>query len=294
MNSWVKILVFFALLVLFLFIFSAILFLIFPESLSGSKIEFDTLMSNNYGFLLLSQVAMFLGIFSAIFFVSKFFDKRKPAFLNSMLNPKGLLNGTILGVIAIFLIILLISLGTKVKVTFNGFNANIVVYIVLYFLVAISEEAMSRGFIFTNLYNQSNRYVAIIISSLIFSLMHAFNSSFNWIGMLNIYLIGIFFCQLYLRRMDLSIPIGFHFTWNLFQGTVFGFSVSGFTSQGIFKIESISGSKFAFEGFGLEGSLISTLVITFFIVYFYITNTRNIMRLDKIELSSKNIAAAKV
>ena len=268
--------------------------MIYPESFSGSKIEFDTLISNNYGFLLLSQVAMFLGIFSAIFFVSKFIDKQKPAFLNSMLNPKGLLMGAILGVIEILLIILLISLGTKIKVTFNGFNANIVVYIVLYFLVAISEEAMSRGFIFTNLYNQSNSYVAIIISSLIFSLMHAFNSSFNWIGMLNIFLIGIFFCQLYLKRMDLSIPIGFHFSWNLFQGTVFGFSVSGFTSQGILKIESISGTKFPFEGFGLEGSLISTLVITFFIVYFYITNTRKILHSSKVESSSKNIAALKV
>jgi membrane protease YdiL (CAAX protease family) len=251
-------------------------------------------MSNNYGFLLLSEVAMLLGIFSAIFIISKFIDKQKPAFLNSMLNPKGLLMGIVLGVIAISLIILLIALGTKIKVTFNGFNAGFIVYIALYFLVAVSEEAMSRGFIFTNLYNQSNRYVAFIISSLLFSLMHAFNSSFNWIGMMNIFLIGIFFCQLYLKRMNLSIPIGFHFAWNLLQGPVFGFSVSGLTSQGIFKIESLSGSKFAFEGFGLEGSLIATLVITFFIVYIYITSTQKILHPTRIEVSSVNVAQLKV
>jgi hypothetical protein len=94
--------------------------------------------------------------------------------------------------------------------------------------------------------------------------------------------------------MDLSIPIGFHFCWNFFQGTVFGFSVSGFTSQGIFKVENLSGSKFPFEGFGLEGSLISTFVITFFIVYFYITNTRKIMHSYKMDASPIKIAALNI
>jgi hypothetical protein len=94
--------------------------------------------------------------------------------------------------------------------------------------------------------------------------------------------------------MNLSIPIGFHFAWNLLQGPVFGFSVSGLTSQGIFKIESLSGSKFAFEGFGLEGSLIATLVITFFIVYIYITSTQKILHPTRIEVSSVNVAQLKV
>jgi len=166
MNSWTKIVLFFPLLLVFSLIFYGLVFLLYPEPFSGSKIEFDTLISNNYGFLLLSHVAILLGIFSTIFFISKFIDKQKPAFLNSMFKPKGLFYGMALGTIAITLIVLFISLTTKIKVTFNGFNFNILVYIVLFFLVAISEEAMSRGFIFTNLYNQTNTYVAIIISSL--------------------------------------------------------------------------------------------------------------------------------
>ena len=293
MNIWTKILLFFPLWLLFSAIFYGIVFLIYPESYSGSKTEVDTLISTDYGFLLISQVAVFLGTFSAIFFVSKVIDKQKPAFLNSMLKPEGLLFGVVLSAIEILLIIFILSLTTKIIITFHGFNISILLYAVIFFLVAVSEEALSRGFIFANLYNQSNKYLSIIISSLIFSLMHAFNSSFNWIGMLNIVLIGIFFCQLYLKGMNLSVPIGFHFSWNLLQGPVFGFSVSGFTTQGILKIESFSGSKFPFEGFGLEGSLISTLIISFFIVYFYVTNTRKIMHSEKIEPSSINVAALK-
>ena len=281
MNIWTKILLFFPILLLFLVLFYGIVFLIYPESFSGSREEFETLISTNYGFLLFSQVAVFLSTFSAIFFVSKVIDKQKPAFLNSMLKPEGLLFGIVLGTIEILLILLILSLTTKIIINFNGFKISILLYLIIFFIIAVSEEAISRGFIFANLYNHSNRYLAIIISSLIFSIMHAFNSSFNWIAMLNIVLIGIFFCQLYIKRMNLSIPIGFHLSWNLLQGPIFGFSVSGFTTQGILRIESFSRSKFPFEGFGLEGSLISTLVISFFIVYFYITNTRKIMHSRK-------------
>jgi hypothetical protein len=122
MNIWTKILLFFPLWLLFSVIFYGIVFLIFPESYSGSKTEYDILSSTNYGFLLISQVAVFLGTFSAIFFVSKVIDKQKPAFLNSMLKPEGLLLGMVLGAIEILLIILILSLTTKTKITFHGFN----------------------------------------------------------------------------------------------------------------------------------------------------------------------------
>jgi hypothetical protein len=290
MNVWTKIIIFFPIWLLFSVLFYGIVFLIYPESFTGSKIEFDNLISTDYVFLLISQLAVFFSTFSAIFFVSKIIDKQKPIFLNSMLNSEGILIGTVLGIAEILLIILILSVTTKITITFNGFSTVFLVYVGIFFLIAVTEEAMSRGFIFANLYSQSNKYLSIPISSFIFSLMHAFNDSFSWIGMLNIFLIGIFFCQLYLKRMNLSIPIGFHFSWNLLQGPVFGFSVSGFTTQGILKIERFSGSPFPFEGFGLEGSLISTLVISLFIVYFFVTSTRKIINPAKIASSNLNVA----
>jgi membrane protease YdiL (CAAX protease family) len=281
MNIWSKILLFFPIWLIFLVAFYGIVFLFYPESFSCSKIEFETLISTNYGFLLISQIAIFLGTFSAIFFVCRVINKQKIVFLKSMLKPKGLLIGVVLVTLAILIIILILSITTKITITFNRFNINFLLYVVIYFLVAVTEEALARGFIFANLFEQTNKYLAIIVSSLLFSLMHSFNSSFDWIGMVNILLIGILFCQLYLKKMNLSIPIGFHFIWNLLQGPVFGFSVSGLLTQGILKVESFSGSKFPFEGFGLEGSLISTCVISFFIVYFYFTSSRKLLYSSK-------------
>src|ERR1035437_1755334 len=128
MNIWTKILIFFPLWSLFSIIFYGIVFLIYPESYSGSKAEFDTLISTDYGFLLISQVAIFLGTFSTIFFVSKVIDKQKPVFLNSMLKPEGLLFGVVLGTVEILVIILILSLTTKIIITFHGFNVSILLY----------------------------------------------------------------------------------------------------------------------------------------------------------------------
>lgn len=294
MNIWTKILVFFPLWLIFSGIFYGMVFLIYPDSFSGSKAEFDALFSNNYGFLFCSQVAGFLGIFSVIFFVYKVIDKQKLTFLNSMFKPEGLLVGAGIGAIMIFMIILILSLTTKVSITYNGFNISILYYVVIFFIVAISEEAMARGFIFSNLFNQSNKYLAFFISALLFSLMHVLNASFSWTGMVNIILIGILFCQLYISRMNLSIPIGLHFSWNLLQGPIMGFSVSGLGTESILKIKDYSGSKFPFEDFGLEGSIITTLVIGFFIVYFYVSHTRKILKSAKLETSSINIDSLKL
>jgi uncharacterized protein len=292
MNIWTKILLFFPIWLLFSAIFYGIVYLAYPESYSGSRIAFETLITTDYGFLFLSQIALFLGTFASIFFVSKVINKENPAFLKSMLEPIGLLLGIAIGTVEILLIILILSLTTKLTITFKGLTPDIFIYIIIFLLVAVSEEAISRGYIFANLYKQSNKYLAVIISSLIFSLMHVFNTAFSWIGVLNIFLIGMFFCQLYINRMNLSMPIGFHFIWNLLQGPIFGFSVSGFTTQGIFKVENFSGTKFPFEGFGLEGSLISTLIILFFIVCFYITNTKKVISSENIEPAATNITAS--
>ena len=55
MNIWTKILLFFPIWLFFLVIFYGIVFLVYPESFSGSKIEFDTLISTDYGLYILIE-----------------------------------------------------------------------------------------------------------------------------------------------------------------------------------------------------------------------------------------------
>jgi len=115
---------------------------------------------------------------------------------------------------------------------FSGFAQSLVFYI----LVGVYEEVLSRGYHLINLAEGLNsKFIgkkaalisAFVISSLIFGLLHLDNPSATWISTLTISLAGIFLGLGMLLTGNLAIPIGLHITWNFFQGSVFGFPVSG-------------------------------------------------------------------
>ncbi len=275
MNVYLKILIFFLIWLAFGTLYSIMVYIFFPVAFTASAAELKLLLSTNYLFLLSNQLALLLATFSTIYFFSKVIDKSRPDFLRSMMNLKGILNGILFGAFLISACILVLTVSDHIEIVYQGFQLEMLYYVFIFLIVAISEEAMVRGFILHNLYIRTNKSMAIIISSLIFSLMHIFNSSIDLISVINLFLVGVLFALLYLKNMNLSIPIGLHFSWNFLQGPVFGFSVSGISTPGIFKVQNISGTQFSFEGFGLEGSIILTaifsIIISFFILTYFIT-----------------------
>jgi hypothetical protein len=95
--------------------------------------------------------------------------------------------------------------------------------------------------------------VALLVSSVFFSLMHIFNDNFSWIGFCNILLAGVLLGLPYIYTKNLWFPIALHFSWNFFQGIIFGFNVSGHVTYSLFsqtrEVDTIwNGGKFGFEG----------------------------------------------
>lgn len=74
-----------------------------------------------------------------------------------------------------------------------------------------------------------------------------------------------------MKSGNVWMPIGFHITWNYFQGYVLGFQVSGNDVMGIYQLDNIGNSFFNGGTFGPEGGIIVTviLIITFIIVGAY-------------------------
>jgi hypothetical protein len=138
--------------------------------------------------------------------------------------------------------------------------------------VAVTEELAFRGYLLQNIaeglngWNDLDVFDAIVgsvvISSLLFALLHTANPSASAFGFLNITLYGILFALTFVSTERLGLAIGIHLTWNFFISTVYGFNVSGIsTPVTVLSIEPTGPALLTGGGFGPEGGLLTTLVL---------------------------------
>jgi len=95
------------------------------------------------------------------------------------------------------------------------------------FLLAASEEIICRGFIMDALSFRCNRITGLLLSSLVFALLHLGNNHVSFLGIVNIFIVGALFGLLRFVTDGLVYPILIHWFWNLVTGMIFGWNVSG-------------------------------------------------------------------
>jgi len=134
---------------------------------------------------------------------------------------------------------------------------------------AAQEELLLRGYLLNNLMQSANKYLSLLLVSVIFSAGHGMNPNLTIVGLLNIVLAGLVLGIYYVNRRNLWFPIGLHLAWNWFQGVVYGSPVSGMQIPSIFVVEITGNEDLSGGGFGFEGSLIMTVVAVLAIVLLY-------------------------
>ncbi len=138
--------------------------------------------------------------------------------------------------------------------------------------VGVSEETVFRGYQLKNAAEGLNYpslgprgaiLLAWVFSSVFFAVLHADNPNATPTSTLNIVLAGLMLGFGYVLSGELAIPIGLHITWNLFQGAVYGFPVSGLGSFGATLLATEQGGPELWTGgpFGPEGGLLVPAVM---------------------------------
>ena len=153
----------------------------------------------------------------------------------------------------------------------NFETVSILQSVSLFAMVSLSEELLLRGYVLNNLMKTMNRFRALILSSLMFTLLHVFNPNLSWIGFFNILLAGILLGLPYIYTQRLWLPLALHFSWNFFQGPIFGFHVSGHETYSLITQSRTTDNIWNGGTFGFEGSVLSLVyeAMAIFILWRY-------------------------
>ena len=164
-------------------------------------------------------------------------------------------------------LVFLISWGLGfITVTAAGFSWTLAGYLLrglaVIAVAATMEELVMRGYPFQAVVEGTGTWIAVLLFSLTFGLLHMQNKNWTWIGVLNIAFLGVLFSAAYLKTRSLWMPIGLHIAWNWIQGFLLGMNVSGVEIRRSVLVSQPKGPDFLSGGaFGAEGSLLASAVL---------------------------------
>jgi membrane protease YdiL (CAAX protease family) len=125
------------------------------------------------------------------------------------------------------------------------------------------EETATRGVLFRIVEEGLGSWISLLISGLIFGLLHLTNPNASLTAALAISVeAGLMLAAAYMLTRSLWLAIGIHWGWNFFQGPVFGAPVSGGGGPAMVKASITGPALFTGGPFGPEAGLVALAVGT--------------------------------
>lgn len=188
------------------------------------------------------------------------------------------LKGTLIGALSLLLAMLVATVFGGYRFTLNAASAfpaigrTLLLSGLIFILAAAAEEAMFRGYPLQTMTRSKLAWLAIFITSVIFSAGHLNNPNVvRGFTFVNTALAGVWLAFAYLRTRSLWFPLGVHWSWNWMMGAVLGLPVSGInhlTPNPLVSTEAVGPAWLTGGSYGIEGGAactIALLVSTIFI-----------------------------
>jgi len=140
-------------------------------------------------------------------------------------------------------------------------------FIIFFIVQSFSEEILFRGFLIPMIQYRLGTMTALIISSLLFFMVHLGNPNASFLGMINLIIGGLLMGLLFLKYKNIWAPTGFHASWNFVQSAFLGFPVSGLEIHSLVDLEETGNDYITGGAFGYEGSLVSIIILLLCIAY---------------------------
>lgn len=189
----------------------------------------------------------------------------------------GIIAGIILLAVSVFAIVL------TGNIEYHGFfaNADILIIILLiggFIVQGATEEILCRGIVLHSLKEKAPLWIAITVSTVMFIIPH-WSSLFDGdriygvIGVVNLVLISIIFSLLTIRFKSIWPACGLHSFWNAILYCILGLNLSGKdeTVTAIFNMQSVGENIWNGGAYGMEASLITTIVLALAAVLIWYT-----------------------
>jgi len=213
-----------------------------------------------------------------IFLWTRFYEGRKIFTLGFTKHNalKKYLSGFALGIIMNSVVVgIMVIFGTieiaKESINITGIDAlGIVVLFLFGFIIqGASEEILARGWMLQVIGARYKPWLGVLISTIVFAVLHLGNSGVNPISVINLLLVALLLCLFVLDGSSLWFACAWHSSWNWIMGNVYGLSVSGSGEKvTLFDLNTTGDEIISGGGFGPEGSLVTTLVLLAGIIWF--------------------------
>lgn len=233
------------------FLISAVLHLISDSIYSGLNEQIIGVITSNGSFLM---IIILLSVYTRnkekADLYTLYFSRQKNKIWMTVL---GSLTGTALCLSTVLVAWLCGDLVLK----FN--TVDILVIILVLFSAIIqgtAEEILFRGYLLEGIKQNHSANLAIVISSILFGILHILNPEITFLGVCNIIVVGFVFSYLAFKLNSINFIIAMHVMWNFTQEVILGLPNSGIAfSKPVFAIIKSNNSLFYNQEFGVEASL---------------------------------------